>query len=221
MPAESALRDRDGTGFELIETLRWERGVGFIRLERHLERLYGSARELGFAYDPERVGEALQASLKDEPMLRIRLTLAADGTAACTAQPFAPLPPDTIWKLRIARTRLNAGDPLLRHKTSRRATYEAARAEFTHSQADEVILLNERGEVCEGTITSLFVDRGDGGPLATPVLSCGLLAGILRGEMLGNFEAVEAVLCGDDLKAAKAIFVGNSLRGLIRASFAG
>lgn len=218
MPAESALRDGNGTGLELIETLRWERDAGFIRLERHLERLYGSAQVLGFAYDAERVGQALHACLGDQPMLRIRLSLSADGTPNCMAQPFAPLPPDTVWKLRIAKTRLKSSDPLLRHKTSRRATYEAARAEFTHHQADEVILLNERGEVCEGTITSLFVDRGDGGPLATPPLSCGLLAGVLRGEMLGNFEAVEAVLTADALASAKAVFVGNSLRGLIRAS---
>ena len=38
----------------------------------------------------------------------------------------------------------------------------AARAEFPREQADEVILLNERGEVCEGTITNVFVDMGDG-----------------------------------------------------------
>ena len=45
------------------------------------------------------------------------------------------------------------------------------------------MLLNERGEVCEGTITSVFVDIGDGA-LLTPPLRCGLLPGVLRGEML-------------------------------------
>jgi 4-amino-4-deoxychorismate lyase len=114
--------------------------------------------------------------------LRIRLTLAADGTARATSHAFALQPKDTTWTLRIAQTRLDSRDPLLRHKTSRRSVYEAARAEFTHRQADEVILLNERREVCEGTITNLFVERGDG--LVTPPLNCGLLAGILRAEMI-------------------------------------
>ena len=46
---------------------------------------------------------------------------------------------------------------------------------------DELLFLNERGEVCDGTITTLFFDRGEG--LRTPPLSCGLLAGVLRAEL--------------------------------------
>ncbi|RUX19378.1 hypothetical protein EOA23_30680, partial [Mesorhizobium sp. M2A.F.Ca.ET.042.01.1.1] len=91
-----------------------------------------------------------------------------------------------------------------------------ARAEYLPTRADEVILANERGEICEGTITNLFTDFGNG-PLATPRLDCGLLPGILRGELLDEGRAVEAIYSFDDLKAAKAIFVGNSLRGLIPA----
>ena len=79
-----------------------------------------------------------------------------------------------------------------------------------------MILLNERGEVCEGTITSIFIDRGRG-PLLTPPLSSGLLAGVLRAEMVESGEAMEAVVTVDDLRRATALFVGNSLRGLVPA----
>ncbi len=43
-----------------------------------------------------------------------------------------PLAEGTVWTLRIASqtTRLDAGDPLLRHKTTRATAYDAARAEF-------------------------------------------------------------------------------------------
>ena len=88
----------------------------------------------------------------------------------------------------LPRIRLDSADPLLRHKTSRRETYVRARAEYLVDQADEVILLNERGEVCEGTITNIFVDFGDG-VLLTPRLACGLLPGVLRGEMLDAGQA--------------------------------
>ena len=106
---------------------------------------------------------------------------------------------------------------MLRHKTSRREAYLAARAEYAPAEADEVLLANERDEICEGTITNLFVDAGDGGPLLTPALGCGLLPGILRGELLDQGKAHEAVLTLADLAAAKQLYVGNSLRGLIAA----
>lgn len=217
MSVESALRDGNGAGFELIETMRWEPGSGFLRFERHLARLYASAAELGFACDPERIGEVLSNAVNGQLIaLRVRLALQHSGEAAAAVQPYEPLPADKVWRLQLARIRLDSGNMLLRHKTSLRQVYTQARAEYLATRADEVLLANERGELCEGTITNLFADFGDG-PLATPRLDCGLLPGILRGELLDEGRAVEAIYSFDDLKAAKAIFVGNSLRGLIPA----
>lgn len=216
MPAEGALRDGTPAGFELIETLRWEPGAGFVRLERHLARLEKSAHALDFVHDGETVREVLAGSVAGGTRLRVRLTLAQDGTVAMTNAPFEPVPASMVWTLGIAKTRLNSTDPLLRHKTTRRAVYEAARAEFSRGDADEVVLLNERGEVCEGTITNIFIDIGEP-VLVTPALGCGLLPGVLRGEMIEQGKAKETVLTEADLNTAKAIYVGNSLRGLIGA----
>ena len=218
MSVESTLRDGNGADFELIETMRWEPASGFLRLDRHLDRLYASAATLGFACDPERIDEVLSNVVGGQSTaLRTRLALQRDGDTTASAQPYEPLPADKVWWLQLAQVRLNSTDPLLRHKTSRRETYQQARAEYSATQADEVLLANERGELCEGTITNLFADFGDG-PLATPRLDCGLLPGILRGQLLDEGRAVEAIYSFDDLKAAKAIFVGNSLRGLIPAT---
>ncbi|MBZ9762290.1 aminotransferase class IV family protein [Mesorhizobium sp. CA8] len=217
MSVESALRDGNGAGFELIETMRWEPGSGFLRFERHLARLYASAAELGFACDPARIGEVLSSAVGGHGVaLRVRLALQRNGEAAAAAQAYEPLPTDKVWRLQLARIRLDSANTLLRHKTSLRQVYTQARSEYLATRADEVLLANERGELCEGTITNLFADFGDG-PLATPRLDCGLLPGILRGELLDEGRAVEAIYSFDDLKAAKAIFVGNSLRGLIPA----
>lgn len=217
MPAEGEIRDRTRAGFELIETMRWEPGGGFLRLERHLARLYGSAHVLGFGYDPEQIGHVLKDAIGDaEGARRVRLTLGADGEAGATTQPYEPLPAHRTWTVRIARTRLVSTDPLLRHKTSRRDAYAAARTEFQVHQADEIVLLNERGEVCEGTITNIFADMGEG-MLLTPALACGLLPGILRGQLLDDGRAREAVLTSADLVEASRLYVGNSLRGLIPA----
>ncbi len=220
MSLESALRDGEPAGFELIETLRWEPGFGFVRLERHLRRLYASAAELGFAFEAEKVGKSLSAAIKGAagPM-RVRLALSQGGDASTSAHPFEPVSPGKVWRVQIARTPLSSTDMLLRHKTTRRQIYTQARAEHLIHQADEVLMANERGEICEGTIANVFVDFGDG-VLLTPHLDCGLLPGVLRAELLDQGKAREAVLTLEQLRAAKALFVGNSLRGLISAQLA-
>lgn len=205
--------------FGLIETLRFEPANGFLRLEQHLQRLQSSAKQLGFVCDIAAIRTKLQANGTSDQTLRVRLCLTADGETEIITAPFQPLSADAQWTVTIAKTRLNSADPLLRHKTTRRAIYETARAEFTPMQADEVLLLNEKDELCEGTITSLFVDMGDG-HLLTPPLECGLLNGILRQELLQNGTAKTAILTMQDLQNAKQIFVGNSLRGMIPTRFA-
>ncbi|MBK8457660.1 MAG: aminotransferase class IV [Phyllobacteriaceae bacterium] len=146
--------------------------------------------------------------------LRIRLALKPDGSFDL-ATTFA-LPANAVWRIAIAKTRLSSADPLIRHKTSRRDAYDAARAGFPREIADEVLLMNEHGELCEGTITTLFVPAADGS-LLTPQLRCGLLAGVLRAELLEKGVARESVITPDVLRAAGRFFVGNSLRGLIAA----
>ena len=221
MSPESPVRDGSPTGFDLIETMRWEPGTGFVRFERHLARLYASAHELDFAYDPQRIGETLKNAVIDPSRpLRARLVLSPNGDVHASTQPLEPLATHKVWTLRIAHNRLDSGNALLHHKTSRREIYMKARSDYQVHQADEVILLNERGEVCEGTITSIFVDAGDD-VLVTPALASGLLPGVLRAELLDAGRAREAVLSPADLMDAKNLFVGNSLRGLIAARVAG
>jgi branched-subunit amino acid aminotransferase/4-amino-4-deoxychorismate lyase len=70
------------------------------------------------------------------------------------------------------------------------------------------------GVVIEGSFTNLFVPDSDG-RLRTPPLSCGLLPGILRAELLADGRAYEDVVLTSDLD--KNFFVGNSLRGLLPA----
>lgn len=217
MPAERPIRDGDGAGFGLIETLRFEDGV-FVRLHRHLDRLASSAKELGFHHDRDRVRVALRQVDGPSPQ-RVRLVLTREGLVDVTTAPFMRLSRDTVWRLAVANTRLDSADLLLRHKTTRRALYERARAEFPSDAIDEVLLLNERGEICEGAITTLFADMGDG-TLLTPPLSSGLLAGVLRAELLEEGRAQEGLLTPALLSDAKALYVGNSLRGMIRARLA-
>lgn len=199
--------------------MRWEPGRGLIREARHLDRLARSAAQLGLPHDPRQVRHCLDQIGDAEGPLRVRLTLRPDGGCELAQQPFEPLAQDAVWTLRIAATGIDPEDPLVRHKTTIRERYEAARAEYGSGEADEVVMLNTHGMVCEGTITNVFM-RASLGILLTPPLSAGLLPGILRAELLEEGTAQEAEITPQDL-AKGEIFVGNSLRGLIRARLAG
>lgn len=204
---EGALRGRAGDA-RLIETLLWD-GARFPRLPLHLARLAAGAGALGFPCDLAVVERALLAAVGDAP-LRVRLTLGAVGDAEVTV---AALPAaKAVWRVGLAGERLVSGDPWLRVKSTRRAAYDAARAALP-AGLDEVVFLNERGEVCDGTITTVFFDRGQG--MRTPPLSCGLLPGVLRAEL----AVPEEVLLADDLPRVR-LWVGNALRGLIPAVWA-
>jgi len=205
--------------FSLIETMRWEPGTGFLRMAQHLRRLSRSADALGFRQPPADTPKQLEAATADSgTALRVRLVMTYRGKIEITTTPFTPFPAGTVWKLRVAETRMPSDDPLFRHKTSRRELYETARAEFSSEEADEVLLLNERGEICEGTITNVFV-RDDDGQLLTPPLASGLLPGILRAELIREGKARSQVLRLADIENRR-FFVGNSLRGLIAAELA-
>lgn len=205
--------------FSLIETMRFEPATGILRRNLHHARLRNSARVLGFSNVEAAVAAADAAAMDAVAPLRLRLELFGDGRHEITEAPFTTLSKETVWRIGIARAaRLNSSDPILRHKTSKRAIYTAARAEYPAETIDEVLLLNERGEICEGTITNVFVDDGSG-TLLTPPLSSGCLAGVLRTSLICGKKARNRHLTLDDLRH-HPFYVGNSLRGLIRAQLA-
>jgi 4-amino-4-deoxychorismate lyase len=203
-------------GFSLIETMRCEPGAGILRNNLHRNRLANSARKLGFGGHEQAWNTTLEKAAAAQQTSRIRLELFADGRFDITAVPFAVQSDDTVWTVRIANAAtLDSTKPLLRHKTSLRDAYDAARTEFSRAEADEVLLLNRQGEVAEGTITNIFVEAG-GGMLLTPPLSSGCLAGVLRTSLLCRKKARVEKIAPEQL-ANHAFYVGNSLRGLIRA----
>lgn len=205
---ESPLRGRVPAGTQLIETFGWTPDAGFARLDLHLARMQRSAKALGFAFDEARALYEIQVT--GETPLRCRLTLGEEGFAF-TSVTMAPA--QTPWTIAIAKERLTSNNPWLAHKTTQRALYDTARANLPEG-VDELLFLNENDQLCEGTITNLFVQAE--GTLLTPPLTCGVLPGILRQSLLETGKAQEATLTENDLTSTQ-IYMGNSLRGLIPA----
>ena len=210
---ESPLRaGADAPGLRLIETALWD-GAACPRLAGHLARLSESAALLGWPCD----GDAARPALTGPPGAPARLRLALDRRGGIEVTRAALPPAQTEWRLGLAGARLDSRDPWLRIKTTRRAAYDEARASLPQG-VDELIFLNERDEVCDGTITTLFFDRGQG--MRTPPLASGLLAGVLRAELLARGACHEENLSRADLPRVR-LWVGNALRGLIVARWIG
>lgn len=210
---EGPLRADPGDDLKIIETMLCEDGR-FPRLDRHLARLGRTARRLGFPADMDRV-HAVLAEAGGDGARRVRMTLDRRGKVEVTDAACVRVTPP--WRLGIAETRLDSADPWLSVKTTRRALYDRTRQALP-PEIDEIIFLNERGEVCEGTITNLFVELE--GELCTPPFACGLLPGVLREELLETGQCRERVLFADDLAAGR-LYCGNALRGLIPSVMAG
>ena len=92
------------------------------------------------------------------------------------------------------------------------------RYERAHEQGlDEVILLNERGEVAECTSANVFCVHGR--KVSTPPLSSGCLAGVTRSILLEEIavpevEIGERVLLPADLESADEVFITSTTREL-------
>lgn len=206
---EGALRGAAEPGLKLIETMLWD-GATVRRLSLHLARLARGAAALGWP-DPVSAATAVLAELGRGPAARLRLTLDGAGSIALEISALPPAKP--VWRIGLAGARLRSDDPWLRVKSTHRAIYDAARAALPEG-LDEAVFLNERGEVCDGTITTVFFDRGQG--MRTPPLTSGLLPGVLRAEL----ACPEEVLLAADLPQVQ-LWVGNSLRGLMPAVWLG
>jgi para-aminobenzoate synthetase/4-amino-4-deoxychorismate lyase len=110
--------------------------------------------------------------------------------------------------VRLALHPINTRDPFVLHKTTLREHYETAREPFP--DADDVILYNEAGEVTESCIANVVILRN--GTLVTPPLSCGLLNGTYRAELLERGEIFEEKITITELKKIEKIFLINSVR---------
>lgn len=83
---------------------------------------------------------------------------------------------------------------------------------------DEVVLLNERGEVSECTSANIFVAAGD--QVWTPPLSSGCLPGVTRAVLLDEISVPgytirEGVLLPADLESADQVFLTSTTRELL------
>ncbi len=201
----------------LYETMRWEDDHGFWWLDRHLERLAGSAAYFGFECDQQAIREALESEVAEvRGARRVRLDLDRRGGAIVTVAPddltparWWPNPGGEYVKCAISTKPLSSRSIYRFHKTTARRPYRERRA--MHEGVDDVLLINERGELTEATNRNVAVLFG--GAWITPPLASGCLPGILRQVLIDEAELTVEVVRVDDLEGADGIALLSSIHG--------
>jgi para-aminobenzoate synthetase / 4-amino-4-deoxychorismate lyase len=215
--------------FSLIETLLHHPQNGYLLLEEHLQRLMESASFFLFSYDAGQIRADLSRESRKFPerCMRVRLTLAKDGVLDVSVTPCdeplhfrlpeKPLPAHAeMPKIGFSQTRTDARSPWYYHKTTRRELYDREFAVAVQTGLFDICFCNTEGEVTEGCITNLILRKD--GAYYTPPVSSGLLPGVMRARLLLDRErpVVEKVLSLDDIRAADALFLCNSVRGVVQ-----
>jgi branched-chain amino acid aminotransferase len=211
-------------GDGVFETLKVIDGVPFA-LSRHLERLAVSAAGIGLpAPDVRRIRTAVEAVClaPSSPLMRLRITwtggagpLGSDRTSAepslvVVAAPTSPWPATAT--VAMIPWWINENSPTVGFKTTSYAANVVALQRAHDMGADEALMQNTRGLLCEGTGSNVCVVVD--GQLLTPRLSSGALPGITRGLVLQWCGAMEADLPFDILKSAEEILLTSSTRDL-------
>ncbi|MFO0837089.1 MAG: aminotransferase class IV [Phycisphaerae bacterium] len=239
LPADQARVSVFDSGFMqgvgLFETMRLYNGRVF-RVERHIDRLRGSAARLGWSVVPDedtlRENVELAAGAIEQADARVRLTVTTGAvrvterespnlTIVATASPALAYPPEAYQRgvtAIVAPYRQSRLDPLAGHKaTSYFARLTSLREAYAQS-AFESIWLSDDEFVAEGAISNVFIFRGD--TLRTPPLDTPVLPGITRAALIEMAAAAripceEAAFNLSDLLSADEAFLTNSMMEIV------
>ncbi len=220
------------SGWGLFTTLRIYSGEPFA-FERHWKRLEKDAQRthcpLPFSEDKVRthLGEVIRANQVKEGTVRVYVIYNRQGFwQSDEAMPEADLLLYTAGlpayrepsRLALREHGRHAASPLAGVKVTSWLNnvwnlYEAQQRGF-----DEIVLLNERGEVAECTAANIFAVRG--GKVFTPPLGCGCLEGVTRAVLLEIGPAAgvameERILRPENLYSADEVFLSSTNRNVL------
>ena len=209
---KSEFLTRSETPFQLLESILWNDGYSLLSF--HLERMESSAKYFGFNFDCKAILAVLEDARKQFPAgvrTKVRVLLERSGAVKVGHTPVGEQ--TGVAKVSISAIRVFSGDRFLQHKTTRRQAYDQQYERALGQGHEDVLFLNERGEVTEGAISNVFIEKD--GQWFTPPVACGLLPGVYRRHLLQSLPgAQEKTLLLEDLVSADAVYICNSVRGI-------
>ncbi|MBN2013423.1 aminodeoxychorismate synthase component I [candidate division KSB1 bacterium] len=202
--------------FQLLETILWIPEDGYFLLEYHMKRIKASAAYFDFHFSESDIRENLESlvSKYTNEAHKIRLLVSKEGKFSTKITRIDIRKSSRPVHLKISNVRVESSDPLLFHKTTHRNIFNKAK-QMCGATCDDVVLVNERGEITETSIFNIVVNSN--GNMLTPARDCGLLAGTFREWLIDQNRIKEAVLTPGDIEQCREIFVINSVRKWQRA----
>ena len=219
-------------GWGIFTTVRISRGEAFA-YERHWRRLEKDAGiiRLPMLYTAAKVRvhlhEVIRANKVTEGCARIYLVYNSVGYWQSAEQRppvdliiYSASMPEYRETVRLALREhgRHAASPLAGVKTISWLNNVWSIAEANKEGFDEVVMLNERGEVAECTSANIFAAKD--GKIFTPPLNSGCLEGVTRGILLeiapeAGLSVIEQPLLPEDLYSAEEVFISSTNRNLI------
>lgn len=219
-------------GWGLFTTLKIVQGEAFA-YERHWRRIEKDAgtTRLPLTYSGAKVRVNLQEVIRANHVVNgcARIYLVWNDVGMWKSEEERPevdlvittadLPayPDLV-KLAVREHGRHAASPLAGVKTISWLNSVWAASEAQKEGFDEVVMLNERGEVSECTAANLFIVKNE--KVLTPPLSSGCLEGVTRGVLMeiaseAGTSVGEQTLRMEDVLAADEVFVTSTNRNVI------
>ncbi|EMJ98095.1 aminodeoxychorismate synthase component I [Leptospira alstonii] len=200
--------------FSLFETILYKNRI-FYFLKGHLERIKKSAEVFRFPFSEKEWNSTLKQialNCSDPIPYRIKISLNSFGKFSFESHELSKFQKEGI--LRIGKIEIDSSSEFRKHKTDLRETYDREGKLARDAGYLDVLFLNEKKEITEGSICNIFVKIGNS--YFTPPISLGVLPGIFRGRLLKRKGFYEKILSLDDLRRSESIFLCNSLRGILK-----
>ncbi len=231
--------------FDYLSVHATPRGACLFRLDLHVERLVRSCELVGLnlRWSGHQIEDAIRATVRRNPGAtavkasaylpscevdvipqddRVSLAIAAYDPYADLIQrkPGPPLPKVREVRLWIEKERKNRRDDIMPPQAKVSANYAspmAAKAKARAAGYDEIVLVDEDGNLAEGPTTNLFLVDAEGALLTPPPAR--VLLGVTRASILElakaeGIAAVERNVTPDELRAAAEAFLTGTTAGV-------
>ena len=196
------------TGSGVFETIKTVDNLPWA-LSRHMRRVVSSAQTKGIKLPSEdQIRSSIEFLLSTEKFSQgvLRLSFGEGGNWTAAHLEYEPLvnPAKLVSYEKLLKSN---GQPLKSFPYDHRLEILKSAQDVG---ADEAIVINDKGRVCEGSVTNLLLQID--GEWITPPISDGVLPGIVRALVIENCGVLVRSISESQLRQVSSGFLLSSLR---------